>query len=172
MYHPAAPKEERSMLIERASPGASLEIAEVLRVAFSEFEPLYTPAAFRATTPSAEEIAARFVEGPTWIARDGETVIGTVSAVPRDDAVNLRSMAVRPEARGRGVAGQLLEEVVQFAISHGARRLTLMTTPFLTSAIHLYTVAGFHRLPEPFDLHGTPLFEMSKPLPAERKRTE
>jgi hypothetical protein len=32
------------MLIERASPAASREIAEVLRVAFAEFEPLYTPA--------------------------------------------------------------------------------------------------------------------------------
>ncbi len=46
------------MLIERASPAVSREIAEVLRAAFSEFEPLYTPAAFRATTPPAEEIAA------------------------------------------------------------------------------------------------------------------
>ena len=159
------------MLIERASPAVSREIAEVLRAAFSEFEPLYTPAAFRTTTPPAEAIAGRFVEGPIWIARDAETVIGTVSAVPRDDAVYIRSMAVRPEARGRGVAAQLLEVVLDFAVSRGARRLTLMTTPFLTSAINLYTAAGFHRLPEPFDLHGTPLFEMSKPLPAGRKRT-
>ena len=154
------------MRIELASLGVSREIAEVLRVAFSEFEPLYTAAAFQATTPSAEEVAGRFVEGPIWIARDAETVIGTVSAVPREDAIYIRSMAVLPSARGRGVAGKLLEVVEEFALNRGARRLTLMTTPFLTSAIRLYTMAGFHRLPEPSDLHGTPLFEMSKTVEA------
>ena len=155
------------MRIERATSENVREIAQVLRAAFEEFEPQYTPAAFRATTPSADQIAERLDEGPIWIAIDAEGVIGTVSAVQRDDEVYLRSMAVIPNIRGRGVASQLLDAVAAFARTHNAVQLTLMTTPFLTSAISLYTGAGFEPVPERFDLHGTPLMKMVKPLARE-----
>ena len=151
--------------IVRAGPGDAGPVAAVLLAAFREFEPLYTPAGFRATTPTASEVAARLAEGPTWIAREGATVVGTVSAVSREGEIYIRSMAVLPAQRGRGVARQLLTVVHAYAISQGARRLTLTTTPFLTDAIHLYERMGFSRDAGPqLDLHGTPLFAMSKPL--------
>jgi GNAT superfamily N-acetyltransferase len=71
-------------------------------------------------------------------------------------------MAVRPDARGRGVATQLLDCVSAFAHERAACRLTLKTTPFLADAIRLYERAGFRRTANPSDLHGTPLIEMAK----------
>jgi len=139
-------------------------MAAVLLAAFREFEPLYTPQGFRATTPTADEIARRFAEGPSWIAVDGPEVVGTVSAVERAGELYLRRMAVLPSARGRGIATELLRAVEAFAVRRRARRLTLSTTPFLADAIRLYEQAAFRRTPEPLDLYGTPLFGMIKEL--------
>ncbi len=148
----------------RAEPADAAAIAAVLAAAFREFEPLYTPAAFRATTPTAAEIEARWSEGPVWIARLGGAAVGTVGAVERAEELYIRSMAVVPAARGRGVAGALLSTVESHARSRGDARLTLSTTPFLTGAIALYERSGFERRLEPLSLHGTELWAMTKAL--------
>ena len=131
--------------IALASESDAEEIASVLLAAFRDFEALYTPDAFRATTPDAKQIADRVAEGPVWVAKEGGTVAGTVSAIERGEEVYIRSMAVLPGARGRGVGRRLLAQAEAFAISRGARRLSLTTTPFLTAAIRLYEGAGFDR---------------------------
>ena len=150
--------------ISRAVRSDAEAIAAVLLAAFQEFESLYTPAGFRATTPSSQDVALRLDEGPTWIAKSGERVIGTVSAQNRNDEVYIRSMAVLPDARGTGVGAQLLAVVHAYAVGSGARRLSLATTPFLAAAIRLYENAGFERAPQPSDLQGTPLIIMTKAL--------
>ena len=152
------------MRVQLASSADAGQIAAVLLTAFRDFEPLYTPEGFRATTPTAEEVARRLAEGPSWIALDDEAVVGTVSAVDREGEIYVRSMAVAPSARGRGIATHLLRAVEAFALSRGVRRLSLTTTPFLTGAIRLYEQAGFTRTSAPLDLHGTPLFGMVKEL--------
>ena len=154
-----------TVYIERAIPSDAGSIAGLLPGAFLEFKSLYTPAGFQATTPSAAEIIDRLAEGPTWIAKDGEIVVGTVSAIPQGDEVYIRSMAILPAQRGQGTASQLLTIVHAYAVSCGARRLVLSTTPFLSAAIRLYERTGFRRLPGELDLHGTPLFVMVKELP-------
>jgi ribosomal protein S18 acetylase RimI-like enzyme len=103
-------------------------------------------------------------KGPTWIALENQEVVGTVSAVAREDEIYVRSMAVVPSARGRGIASHLLDAVKVFAVSRSARRLTLTTTPFLTGAIRLYEQAGFYRTAAALDPHGTPLFAMVREL--------
>lgn len=154
----------RSMNVRLATPADAQQIAAVLRAAFDEFASQYTPVAYQVTTPPAEEIIGRFTEGPIWVAENSAAVVATVSAVLRSDELYVRSMAVLPIARGRGVATRLLEAVEAFAIDRRCSRITLMTTPFLTSAIHLYERAGFERCGLPSQLHGTRLFCMVKLL--------
>lgn len=156
--------------IALASAEDAAAIAAILLDAFREFEALYTPGGFRATTPTAADIAARLPEGPAWIATIDGTPVGTVAAVHQGEEVYVRSMAVTPGARGAGVAAALLETVTRFALEAGARRMRLSTTPFLHGAIRLYERAGFQRLPGPLDLHGTPLFGMAKDLVENRGR--
>src|SRR5262245_41054435 len=151
------------MRIREASPADAESIASLLRAAFLEFEPLYTPNGFRATTPTAEEIRPRFAEGPIWIAEQDGNIVGTVSVVQKGEGLYIRSMAVHPEARGRGVAALLLEAVERTAEVVACSRIFLSTTPFLDAAIHLYERAGFRRTDEgPYDLFGTPLVTMVK----------
>jgi GNAT superfamily N-acetyltransferase len=157
----AAPAEARVRAATRADAEA---IAAVLAEAFRAFEPRYTPEAFRATTPPPEVVRARFDEGPAWVA-EGDAVIGTVAAVNGPEGVYVRSMAVLPDAQGRGVGARLLRAVEGYARSAGAERLYLSTTPFLDAAIALYERAGFRRTDDPpHDLFGTPLLTMVKRL--------
>jgi GNAT superfamily N-acetyltransferase len=136
-----------------------------LRDAFEGYRPLYTPEAFAATTPSADQIRQRWDEGPVWIALQDGHPVGTVAAAPRGAALYMRSMAVLPASRGSGCGGLLLAAVEAFAASHGHHRLVLSTTPFLHPAIRLYERAGFMRSgAAPHDLAGTPLFTMEKEL--------
>jgi GNAT superfamily N-acetyltransferase len=154
----------RNAVIEEASV-----IASVLHEAFIEYESLYTPAAFAATTPTASQIEARWSEGPVWVALQNGNFVGTVAAVPKSFGLYIRSMAVLPAARGQGIAGKLLKEIESFAADHDYQRLFLSTTPFLLHAIRLYEQFGFIRTSDgPYELHGTPLFTMEKFLTHDR----
>ena len=138
-------------------------IASVLREAFVEYEPAYTPEGLAATTPTAERIRARWHEGLVWVALLDGAIVGTVAAVPKGETLYVRSMAILPAARGQGIGELLLREVEAFASAHGHGRLLLSTTPFLARAIRLYERFGFERSNEgPHDLFGTPLFAMVK----------
>src|SRR5438270_8814996 len=62
-------------------------IEDILRRSFEEYRPLYTEGGFAATTPTADRIAVRMADGPTWLALDGSQVVGSVSAVPRSQGL-------------------------------------------------------------------------------------
>jgi ribosomal protein S18 acetylase RimI-like enzyme len=141
-------------------------IASVLHQAFVEYQPLYTPAAFAATTPESDRIRLRLDEGPIWVAVQSRSVVGTVSAVAKEAGVYVRGMALLPAARGQRVGWLLLEQIEAFARERELGRLYLSTTPFLLRAIRLYERFGFQRSDAgPHDLFGTPLFTMVKTLP-------
>jgi putative acetyltransferase len=140
-------------------------IAALLQAAFLEYEPQYTPAAFAATTPTADQIQKRWHEGPVWIASQADRLVGTVAAVPQAPALYVRSMAVHPMARGQRIGKTLLNHVEEYARAHGFRGMYLSTTPFLTDAIRLYEHFGFVRTNDgPYALCGTPIFTMEKML--------
>ena len=67
--------------------------------------------------------------------------------IPSDWAC-LRTLAVLPEARGRGVGRALMNECVRRARSLGRSRLLLHTMPFMKAAISLHESLGFRRAPE------------------------
>jgi len=152
--------------IRIALPGESDAIASVIREAFAEFESFYTPEAFAATTPGSEKIRERFdEEGAIWAALKNETIVGTVSVVPRDERLYIRSMAVVPSAQGFGIGRRLLETVEKFAIENEFESLSLATTPFLTGAIWLYEQSGFEGDDIKTDgFFGTPWLAMKKRL--------
>jgi ribosomal protein S18 acetylase RimI-like enzyme len=151
--------------VRLARRGECEAISTVLRAAFALYCSRYTCDGYAATTPRAEQIRHRWNEGPVWVATIGGTVVGTVGAVVKPDGLYVRSMAVHPNAEGRGVARALLEMLEHFALQHRCPRLYLSTTPFLDRAIALYERFGFTRTTAPpHDLDGTPLFTMEKRL--------
>src|SRR5262249_21332656 len=114
-------------------------------------------------TPSKEVIENRFAEGKVWVAAIEEKIVGTVSVVPQNESLYIRSMAVLPEARGDRNCEQLLSKVKRYAVVQSFSPFTLCTTPFLNRAIRLYEKFGF--VPsDTGDLYGTPLITMEKKL--------
>lgn len=70
--------------------------------------------------------------------------VGMVSATaPEDGEVELISLWVAPEARGRGLAGELVGAVVAWAREVGATRLVLGVREHNAPAIALYRRHGF-----------------------------
>ena len=140
-------------------------IASVLHDSFIEYESLYTPEAFAATTPTSDQVRNRLGEGPAWVVTSNGAIVGTVSVVDRGAELYIRGMAVLPSARGLGIGELLLRVIETFASRHGKNRLVLSTTPFLARAIRLYENAGFRASGEgPDDLLGTPLITMIRIL--------
>jgi N-acetylglutamate synthase-like GNAT family acetyltransferase len=130
-----------------------------------EYKSLYTDDGFAVTTPTGEQIVDRMTEGPVWVALHKDRIVGTVSVVPKGEALYIRGMAVLPTARGQRIGDSLLLHIEKFAAANQHQRLFLSTTPFLTQAIRLYERFGFRRSDEgPHDLFGTPLFTMTKTL--------
>ncbi len=154
------------MQIRIASPDESEKIASVIREAFAEFETLYTPEAFAATTPTAEMIRERFSEGAIWAALKDKKVVGTISVVAESERLYIRSMAVSRAAQGLGIGRKLLEAVERYAIENKFKSLFLYTTPFQSGAIRLYEQNGFERGEDenPDDFFGTPGFAMEKKI--------
>jgi GNAT superfamily N-acetyltransferase len=160
-----AMKAESPVQIRRGRVSDAPEVASLLRLAFAEYQPLYTRKGYAWTTPGIRGIFARMRQGPLWVAVCEKRLVGTASAVRDETGIYLRGMAVLPETRGLGVGRQLLERIEAYALEAGAVRLYLSTTPFLDRAIRLYQAFGFHSTGEgPRDLFGTPLFTMEKRL--------
>jgi DNA-binding MarR family transcriptional regulator/GNAT superfamily N-acetyltransferase len=96
------------------------------------------------------EIAARFLrrfdpEGERgWIAEvDGERA-GCVFLVRKSATVaQLRLLLVRPEARGLGLGGRLIDACIAFARERGYRKIVLWTQSNLVAARAIYAARDF-----------------------------
>jgi GNAT superfamily N-acetyltransferase len=150
--------------VRHAVPGDAEGIVNVLREAFGVYRENYTPEAFDAVTPNADQIIARFDEGPQWVAEiDGE-IVGTVSLRADADALYVRSMAVSPNLQGQGVGHVLLKAVNEYADRSGHERIYLHTTYFVPGAGEMYAKHGFRwvRDTAPEEWLGVPGLEMER----------
>ena len=139
-------------------------ISRILHEAFAVYRRFYTDEAFKYVTPKPEEVERRFPEGPIWVAElDGEAV-GTVSVATEPEGLYVRSMAVFPEAQGRGIGHKLLEAVDEYAAGTDQERIFLYATYFVPGAKEMYEKHGYERLRDTTadEWYGTPGLEMDK----------
>jgi amino-acid N-acetyltransferase len=73
------------------------------------------------------------------IAKDGEDVVGVIGLEPLGRSALLRSLAVAPRHRGRGIGRELYRRILAYAHLRGAARLYLLTL----SAQDYFTRLGF-----------------------------
>lgn len=79
-----------------------------------------------------------------WIAEMDGAPVGCVFVVKGDEqTAKLRLLLVEPQARGIGLARQLVEACICFSREAGYRRLALWTQSILTEARALYESRGF-----------------------------
>ncbi|KQY60033.1 hypothetical protein ASD11_11080 [Aeromicrobium sp. Root495] len=83
----------------------------------------------------------------TVLVVDGGVPVATAALRRLGDDVEVKRMFVVPEARGRGIAGALLEAVEVQAEAEGARRVLLHTGERQTAALTLYRRRGYLDVP-------------------------
>ncbi|MEO5783081.1 MAG: GNAT family N-acetyltransferase [Ginsengibacter sp.] len=151
--------------IQRTTVADATNISKVLFDSFIQFKSFYTDKAFAATTISPGEVKKRMKEGNVWIALKSNIIIGTVAVIKKEEGLYIRGMAVLPEARGSKTGWKLLETIQEYAVENNFKSLSLSTTPYLTSAIHLYKKFGFTQIGEMDDsFYGTLIIQMKKEI--------
>ena len=156
-------RKNASIKIRLAEYNDAPAIAELLYESFIEYRAMYTEKAFAVTTPRIVEIKDRIGNKIVWVALYNNRIAGTVSIKPRDERLFIRSMAVLPIVRKKGIGKELLKHAEKIALKNNLRYLELTTTPFLADAIRLYESLGFGQNGYD-DLYGTSLIRMIKNL--------
>lgn len=87
-----------------------------------------------------ERWRARLADGPCFIAYADGRPVGMVAGWDGDDAAELTSMWVAPEARRRGIGRALIERVVEWS---AGRRLSLRVIDGNQAAVMAYEQQGF-----------------------------
>jgi putative acetyltransferase len=87
-------------------------------------------------------------EVTVFAARDDRVALGMAALVARGDgSAELKRMFVLPQARGRGIAADLIAALESFATSHDIRIVQLETGPLQYAAIRLYERSGYRLIP-------------------------
>ncbi|MCL4524631.1 MAG: ribosomal protein S18-alanine N-acetyltransferase [Acidobacteria bacterium] len=86
------------------------------------------------TTPAA---------GRAWVAESSETVVGFLAGLFLGEEMEILNLAVSPEARRMGVASQLLNVALDFALHDGGKRAFLEVRASNAGAIAFYEGHGF-----------------------------
>ncbi|MDP9296852.1 MAG: GNAT family N-acetyltransferase [Actinomycetota bacterium] len=135
------------------------ELAEAGAVTVAAYSEFVRPgdADWEAYVEELRNVEARAARAVVLVAvEEPPGVLGTVtlelsSRIDEDfeplepDRAHVRMLAVRPEARRRGVARALMEACADRARAAGKRRLTLHTTERMIAAQAMYARLGFAR---------------------------
>lgn len=137
-----------------AEPARSPGVEELLRLS-DEF----TFALYPAESCYLLDVSELERPGVTvFVGRDEEGAALGMAALVRkaDGSAELKRMFVRPDARGRGLAGSLLAAVEAEAARANLATLQLETGPLQHAAIALYERSGYARIPNFGDYAGDP----------------
>jgi GNAT superfamily N-acetyltransferase len=86
--------------------------------------------------------------GAILMAQMGGATIGCCGLLKHDDGVyEVSKMAVKREYQGSGIGTRLLREIIAYARRLGARRLEIISSTRLATAIRLYKQMGFVEVP-------------------------
>jgi GNAT superfamily N-acetyltransferase len=93
---------------------------------------------------SDQEWRDRLARASTYLALDNEKVVGTAVGLVQDKGdMLIVAMYVAPEARGRGIAARLIDEIATMAIVRGSSRLVLDVADGNVTAERSYLRYGF-----------------------------
>jgi ribosomal protein S18 acetylase RimI-like enzyme len=148
-------------------------IASLLKQAYSEYQPHFPADAWERYLGEIVDVRSRLTDSVLLVAASDGGIVGTVGFFPDASLSSLerwpagwasiRTLAVRGEARQRGVGKALGLECIRRAREQRAHSIGLHTASFMTFATRLYKRLGFRRAPD-FDIEIGEMFA-GRPLP-------
>lgn len=101
-------------------------------------------------TPLAD-LEPALARGELWVAEDAGELVGFLLALPLDDALYIREVAVALGQQGKGYGRSLIAAAAAHARASGHAALTLTTDELIEWNRPFYERLGF-RVTDPFDL--------------------
>jgi GNAT superfamily N-acetyltransferase len=150
--------------IRPAVEGDDAGILNCLAAAFEPYRTDYTAGAFADTVLDTTTLCGRMQRMHVLVATSGSGIIGTIAGKASTNEGQIRGMAVLPEVRRTGIAGQLLSAIESWLRGQGCNRVTLNTTLPLKSATRFYEKNGYIRSGRTSDFFGMTLVEYVKTL--------
>jgi putative acetyltransferase len=90
--------------------------------------------------------------GALLVAEDAAQLVGMIAFRPLEGPISeMKRLFIRPEARGRGLARQLIAELLREAKAAGYTEIRLDTLPMMGDAQSLYVALGFRDIPAYYD---------------------
>jgi GNAT superfamily N-acetyltransferase len=165
--------------IRPAGEGDQAGILKCLAAAFEPYRTDYTAGAFADTVLDvsmlrermrrmrvlvASSEAATSESATSEPATSESAILGTIAAAVSGAEGHLRGMAVLPELRGAGLAGQLLSAIEAWLREQDCKRVTLNATLPLRAATRFYEKNGYVRSGKTSGFFGMTLVEYVKAL--------
>ena len=96
-----------------------------------------------------DQVEQRIANGAmVYFAVENAEVFATCMTMPLEDGTwEMCKLAAKNQYTGTGAGNAVFCACMDYAISHGARRLVLISCTGLKAAIHLYKKNGFHEVP-------------------------
>lgn len=142
-------------------------VVDLLRAANAEFAEVLPTALYEAYLASVLDIQSRMDVSELYVAEDAGCIVGVVTYYPDASRqewgwpahwAGIRTVAVMPAARGRGIGRALVQTCIDRARAQDAPAICLHTGTFMHGAIALYERMGFQRIPD-YDLDVSSLFD-------------
>ena len=144
------------VVVRRARPADFAEIARLTVAAYEADGQLTTAAAYARVLA---DVPGRVDQGELYVAVDAATdqVLGAVlfvlpgtpfAELSKADEAEFRTLAVAPEAQGRGVGKVLVQACVDRARALHRSAIVISVRDFSVAAQRLYAGFGFQRWPE------------------------
>jgi ribosomal protein S18 acetylase RimI-like enzyme len=127
--------------VERFDDAARLE--QLHRFVLEAFRDLPIDPPSSALRETVADFAARLQSDTIFVALNSDALIGSICCTPKQDALYIGRLAVRPDWRRRGVASALVDAAKDEAKRRGATRITLGARIALPGNVALFRRHGF-----------------------------
>jgi ribosomal protein S18 acetylase RimI-like enzyme len=125
--------------IRRATAADAAAATAITRAAYLPWVPIIG----REPGPMSTDLASSAEAGELWVAEDGGEAVGVLVLVPHPDHLLLESVAVAPDAQGRGIGSALLRVADEQAAAAGLPEVRLYTHERMTTNIRRYERSGY-----------------------------
>jgi putative acetyltransferase len=140
------------------APADNAVMAAIIRSALAEFGANKPGTVYYDATTYALYELFREPGSMYYVAEQEGTILGGGGIFPTEGlppgTCELVKMYLRPEARGKGIGGMLIEKSLQWAREAGYRQVYLETMPELKKALTVYEHFGFRYLSAPMGNSG------------------